>query len=90
MKRVIGLPGENVEIVEGKVFINGLLLKEPYVVQEDDSSMPSRNIGKDKFFVLGDNRRASNDSRDWGDVSTDDIIGKGWLRYWPIDRIKPL
>ena len=90
VKRVIGLPGENVEIVEGKVFINGLLLKEPYVVQEDDSSMPLRNIGKDKFFVLGDNRRASNDSRDWGDVSTDDVIGKGWLRYWPIDRMKPL
>lgn len=83
IKRVIGLPGETVEIRDGKVFINGEPLDEPYLDQPTLGTMPPRLVPEEHVFVLGDNRNASNDSRAFGMVSFDDIIGRAWLRYWP-------
>ena len=90
VKRVIGVPGDVVEIVEGDVYLNGSLLIEPYVTRKDNSSMGPVTVGPDALFVLGDNRSASNDSRAWGILPTENIIGRVWLRFWPIDRLGTL
>lgn len=84
IKRVIGLPGETVAIRKGRVFINGQRLKEPYIDQVDRSSSwgPSP-MGEDEYFVLGDNRDNSSDSRSWGMLPRENIIGKAWISYWP-------
>lgn len=86
IKRVIALPGDTVEINGGKVFINNVPMDEPYIFPEP--SQRYKNFGPEKmlhdqYFVLGDNRNSSNDSRSWGPVSRGDIIGKAWFVYWP-------
>ena len=91
IKRVIGLPGETVRVdTDGKVFINGTRLNEPYL-DEAYSSAPQRTIVKQvkehRYFVMGDNRDASNDSRKWGLVPEKYIYGKAWFRYWPLDQV---
>ncbi len=86
IKRVIALPGENVEIKDGKVFINDIPIDEPYIFPEPprhNKDFGPEKMLDDQYFVLGDNRNDSNDSRSWGPVSRDDIIGKAWLVYWP-------
>ncbi|MDA0769144.1 MAG: signal peptidase I [SAR202 cluster bacterium Casp-Chloro-G4] len=90
VKRVIGLPGDSVEIHQGQVLVNGFNLEEPYITRPDKSSMSLLRVGPDAFFVLGDNRRASNDSRDWGTVPTENIIGRAWVSYWPIGQFHSL
>ena len=90
VKRVIGIPGDVVEIVQGKVYLNGALLIEPYVMHRDNTSMGPVIVGAEGLFVLGDNRSASNDSRDWGILPTENLIGRVWLRFWPLDRWGPL
>ena len=90
VKRVIGLPGDAVEIQQGQVFVNGLQLDEPYLTRRDKSTMSLLTVGPDEFFVLGDNRRASNDSRDWGTVPTDNIVGRAWVSYWPLNQLRSL
>ena len=84
IKRIIGLPGEEVEIKNGSVFIGGVELEEPYLL---DSQLTEGGItislGESDFFVLGDNRGASYDSRQWGLLQEDHIIGKAWIRAWP-------
>ncbi|MCD6519839.1 MAG: signal peptidase I [Anaerolineae bacterium] len=87
IKRVIGLPGEVVEIKNGRVYINGKPLDEPYLNQATWGNMPPRLVPEEHVFVLGDNRGASNDSRAFGMVPFDDIIGRAWLRYWPPSEI---
>jgi signal peptidase I len=89
IKRVIGLPGDTVEIVSGTVIVNGQMLPEPYVPEEarDQVSMARTPIKADEYFVLGDNRRSSNDSRTWGLVPRGDIYGKAVFGYWPLDRL---
>jgi signal peptidase I len=87
VKRVIGLPGETVEIRQGKVYVNGQHLDEPYLGQTPYGNMPARQVPAGSVFVLGDNRNNSNDSRYFGVVPLDDIVGKAWLRYWPLDQI---
>lgn len=87
IKRVIGLPGDWVEIQGGAVYVNGELLDEPYLDQQTLGMMPATLVPEESVFVLGDNRRASNDSRSFGVVPYEDIIGKAWFRYWPIDKI---
>lgn len=91
IKRIIGLPGETVEIRAGKVRIynqdhpSGFTLNEPYLssnLQRDENMRPVR-LGEDEYFVLGDNRRASYDSRRWGTLKKDHIIGRVWIRPWP-------
>jgi len=87
IKRVVGLPGDNVEIHDGRVYINGKALDEPYLTQMTYGNMPARVVPPDHVFLLGDNRNASNDSRFFGMVPFEDIVGRAWLRYWPLDEI---
>jgi signal peptidase I len=83
IKRVVGLPGETIEIRDGQVCINGPVLEEPYVEQLTFGDVSPRVISPDHVFVLGDNRGASNDSRSFGEVALSNIVGRAWLRYWP-------
>jgi signal peptidase I len=87
IKRVIGLPGETVEIREGRVYINGVQLAEPYETQLTLPDLGPRVIAPGHVFVLGDNRGGSNDSRAFGEVPLSDIIGRAWFRYWPVEQI---
>jgi len=85
IKRVIGLPGETVSIQLDQVFINGQLLVEPYVDSRYGYQRSSGSwvLGPDDYFVMGDNRGNSSDSRKWGPLDRDQIIGKAWFAYWP-------
>ncbi|GIW18475.1 MAG: hypothetical protein KatS3mg064_1632 [Tepidiforma sp.] len=88
IKRVIGLPGETIEIVNGKVYINDRLLEEPYITTPWNDTLPKILIPPDEYFVMGDNRNNSLDSRSAqvGLVSKDLIIGKATLSYLPLNR----
>ena len=83
IKRVVGREGDNIHINDGEVFLNSVLLKEPYLDPSlnDSSNWGPNVVGIGEYFVLGDNRRASNDSRAWGTVSGEHIIGKYLGRY---------
>ncbi len=83
IKRVIGLPGDKVEVVNGKVLINGEELDEAYPLNSATYSMPALIVPPDEYFVLGDNRNYSSDSHSWGTVTASRIIGKAWVSYWP-------
>ena len=90
IKRIIGLPGETVQIVDGTIYINGQVLKESYgreVMQDPGIAAEPITLGEDEYFVLGDNRNQSSDSRDpsVGLIHRDEIIGRAWLRIWPLD-----
>jgi signal peptidase I len=89
VKRVIGLPGDVVEVKDGQVYVNDQLLNEPYI-----SAAPEYEgiweVPQDDLFVLGDNRNPSADSHVWGFVPEDNIIGKAFLVYWPVDKIRAL
>jgi signal peptidase I len=89
VKRVIGLPGDTVTVeADGQVMVNGVKIKEPYVNDLDNPYEPSTWILKsNQYFVLGDNRGDSSDSRDWGPVPSQDIIGKAVLVYWPFNDV---
>lgn len=89
IKRVIGLPGDLVEIQSGVVRVNGQALTEPYIME-----MPTYNgtweVPEDQLFVLGDNRNHSSDSHQWGTVKMEWVVGKALLVYWPLNKIKLL
>jgi signal peptidase I len=89
IKRVIGVPGDTVEVKDGTVIINGKPLAESYVPQEyrDHMSKERQTIPPDHYFVLGDHRSSSNDSRSWGMVPRSFIYGKAVFVYWPLDRM---
>ncbi len=89
IKRVIGIPGDVVEIVDGTVFVNGNEISEPYVLPEfrDHLSTPRTVVPMNNYFVLGDHRNSSNDSRTWGFVDRSKIYGKAVFIYWPPDKI---
>ena len=88
IKRVIGLPGDTVEVQNGGVFVNGKALDEAYVPEEyrDHSFMPPARVPDGQYFVLGDHRSSSNDSRSWGMVPRRYIYGKAVFVYWPLER----
>lgn len=88
VKRIIGLPGETVTIKDSKVYIDGNLLEEMYVPQDQKyENYGPVEVPKDNYLVLGDNRRGSQDSRMWGFLSRTLIVGKVQFRYWPFSRI---
>ena len=87
IKRVIGLPGDTVKIVRGAVYINGVELIEPYIAAENVCTTlcdGEWTLASDEYFVLGDNRRNSTDSHVFGPIKQTLIIGKAWVRYWPL------
>jgi len=87
IKRVIAVPGDTVEIVSGRVYINGQPIVEPYLLQLPRENMPPTTIPEGKLFVLGDNRLNSNDSRAFGMVTLEEVVGRAWLRYWPLNEV---
>lgn len=92
IKRIIGLPGEIVQIADGNIYINGKILDEDYGYEEiKNSGLASTPItlGQDEYFVLGDNRNNSTDSREpsVGNISKDDIIGRALFRFWPLSGL---
>src|SRR5215471_11647761 len=89
IKRVIGVAGDRVRIADGRVFLNGKMLVEDYVpaAYEDVRSYPEIIVPSDSYFVLGDHRSLSNDSRDFGPVDASYIYGKAVFGYWPVDKM---
>ena len=83
VKRIIGLSGETVEIVNGQVFINGEPLDEPFQPNPGSYTTPPRVVPEGQVFVLGDNRNNSNDSHTWGPLPIENIVGRAWVSYWP-------
>ena len=94
IKRVIGVPGDTLDIKDGDVYINGKVLDEPYLNEPhstysfmmDESQFPLE-IPDDMYFMLGDNRNNSEDSRYYGMIHRDAIYAKSWFRIWPLDRL---
>lgn len=94
IKRIIALPNESVRIQSGRVYVNGQPLPESYlppgVITEDGTFIGEGEeiiIPQGQYFVLGDNRPASSDSREFGPIRKETIVGQAWLRYWPIQKI---
>ena len=86
VKRVIGVPGDWVEIRRGTVYVNGESLDEPYIITQDSQDMGQVFLDEKEYFVMGDNRSGSNDSRNWGSVPEELILGKVWIVYWPLSN----
>lgn len=91
VKRVVGLPGDRISLVDGHVIRNGAREKDSYIVQCDDASScdfpETITVPRGEYYMLGDNRPDSEDSRFWGPVPKSWIIGEAFLTYWPPDRI---
>lgn len=87
IKRVIGLPGETIEIRQGQVYINGQELDEPYLERSKGGNWGPIIVPPLHVCVLGDNRSFSNDSRAFGMVPIESIVGRAWVSYWPLDKV---
>ena len=89
IKRVIGVPGDRVRIDDGRVYLNGAQIAEPYVPWQyrDSRSYPDSVVPPHAYFVLGDHRSLSNDSREFGPVQDRFISGKAVFAYWPVDKL---
>ncbi|MBE9057296.1 signal peptidase I [Sphaerospermopsis sp. LEGE 08334] len=87
IKRIIGRPGEVISVANGKVYLNGQPLQEDYIAEPPNQPFPTVKIPEDEFFVMGDNRNDSNDSRYWGFLPQQNLIGRATFRFWPLDRI---
>jgi signal peptidase I len=98
IKRVIGVGGDNIEIHDGSVFVNDIELVEPYVFQEDGKPQQTEDVlqtahwavPEGELFLMGDHRGSSADSREFGTVAVDKVIGRAWLRYWPLNTLEIL
>ncbi len=90
IKRVIGLPGETVEVRGEKVYVNGKALREKYIDEAPEYTYGPETVPPDQYLVLGDNRNNSYDSHYWGFVPRENLIGRAIVRFWPIDRLGSL
>ncbi|TVP67390.1 MAG: signal peptidase I [Leptolyngbya sp. LCM1.Bin17] len=90
IKRVIGEPGQTIQVTHGQVLVNSNPLTEPYLLEPPSYEMGAVTIPPDYLFVMGDNRNDSNDSHIWGVLPQTNIIGRAWLRFWPLDRLGPV
>lgn len=86
IKRIIALPGDKVEIVDGSVLINSTPLDEPYIREAPRYALPATQVPEDSYFVLGDNRNHSQDSHAGWTVPRDHLVGKAWITLWPPQR----
>ncbi len=87
IKRVVGLPGETVEVRGGYAYVDGERLEEPWIVRPGGRDYGPETIPPLKVFVLGDNRGASNDSRSFGPVAIEHVVGRAWFSYWPPEYV---
>ena len=98
IKRVVGIGGDTVELRDGSVFVNGTELDEPYIFEEDGAPQPTESfngterwvVPEGELFLMGDHRGNSSDSREGGPVPIGNVVGRAWLRYWPIDTLEIL
>ncbi|MEO1446426.1 MAG: signal peptidase I [Cyanobacteria bacterium J06635_11] len=86
IKRVIGLPGQIVQVSQGKVFVDGEPLAEDYILEAPQYEMPPVQVPPGSLFMMGDNRNDSNDSHVWGFLPAENVIGRAALRFWPIEK----
>ncbi|MDJ0704992.1 MAG: signal peptidase I [Leptolyngbyaceae cyanobacterium MO_188.B28] len=87
IKRLIGLPGEQIEIKDGQVYVDGDMLPETYLAEEPDYQWGPMTVPSESYLLLGDNRNSSCDGHIWGFVPRDRLIGRAFIRFWPVDRI---
>jgi len=90
IKRVLATEGETVEVREGHTFINGQAVEEPWVADFGGMSYAAQEVPEGCVFILGDNRAVSYDSRAIGPVQVDEILGRAWLVYWPLEQVRLL
>lgn len=84
IKRIIGLPGETIELAGGIIYIDGQPLDEPYLAPGSTGAHRATRLGADEYFVMGDNRNNSRDSRSFGPIRREAIVGRAWIIYWPV------
>lgn len=92
IKRIVGVAGDTIELRDGRVFVNATALDEPYLFAVDGIAEPTEpesdedswTIADGELFVMGDHRRRSSDSRSFGPITVDSVVGRAWLRYWPL------
>lgn len=86
IKRIVGLPGDTIEFVNGEVVVNGEILNEPLIATPTYGPLGEIVVSPEHLFVMGDNRTNSRDSRNFGELSMELVVGKAWLRVWPFNR----
>jgi signal peptidase I len=87
IKRIIGLPGDTVEVKGGQVYVNGQVISEDYIKEVPQYNYGPQIVPDDQYLVLGDNRNNSYDSHLWGFVPRENFIGKAFVRFWPLNRV---
>jgi len=87
IKRIIGLPGDELTVAQGKVYINGRPLDEPYEAEPPEYTYGPREVPDGMLFVMGDNRNNSADSHVWGFLPAENVKGKAFMRFWPLNRM---
>ena len=90
IKRIVGIPGDKIEIKNGPLIRNGITIEEPWVVEHIKYDMQEITVPNDSLWVLGDNRNNSLDSHYWGALPIEKLVGTATLRYWPIKRLGPI
>ncbi len=90
IKRIIGLPGDTIQVTSGTVFVNNKPLTEPYIAQKPNYNYGPVTVPEGSVFVMGDNRNNSFDSHAWGFLPVENIKGRAFFRYWPVNRVGPI